>query len=466
MDNNLINEVLKHDSLASSEKILGKSYKDFNEDEQKFSLAQAMLENKVKENILKESKDTYFTIPWNDFINLLEKQGFKLQQEWTYNSFNEKNSAVVYKNEGMLIIATATSNNKMLNSGTLYTELELKNDINWGDLKTFQSGGFYDVERKHLYSSYDVREGLINHINEIKEKATILPLFETNRNYLWFATHEDEKKITDHNGYNDLRIKRIKESTDEVKALCSKYIDEPFILKENTYLDSDIKYVNLTGNIKAIESGVFKNCKNLLEINIESDVKTPLDMIQNCPNLQKLTVHGVDIPLQNGIIKDNSLTGIIEGFKKEADDSKEFINSLLDKKDRLSKSLENKRLDNKLNMGINVMKLEEEIQNGATDYALKVDGLFNIKDFGFGLMISDDNGNEISNDKLFDLLDDLVEKINEGEIPECKIRFKHKSYQTFCIDDKEAKLISQSIDEIDKKLSELGVDISEKQLDR
>lgn len=463
-----INKELNRDSLVETEQILGKRIDKFNDKEQAFAMMKFVQDNKLKESVLKRANDTYFSMPWKDFIDLIESLGFELQQSWTYKAFGEPSTAVVYMKGGMLLIATSTDHEERINGGHLYAEAELKEGINLGQINSFQTGGYFDFERNRVDSSYDIRQGLVNHINELESKTTILPVFESTSTNLWFATFEDEKRIgSNFREYDKLRTERIMSSTDKVKTLCSPFIDEPVIIKSGTYSSLGLNFVNLTGNISAIESGAFKDCPNLTEIYIKSDVQIPIDMIENCPNLKKLVVHGAPVPIVDGKIKDTSLTGIIESFKQQTDDENKLINNILQKKEKLEQMIENCKTKNKINMVQALLSTKKEILDNTQEFSLNIGYDVRIYNFGYGLsvFVDEDKRDSYDGKRTLALIDKLIERVNSEEITSLDARFGHKR-ERLELEDEQVKLLKQSVEKIDEKLKELGIDINIKQNER
>lgn len=287
-----IDILLQTDPLLQAEKLFNKDYKDFNEEEMKASMFGFMLNNKIKEEVLKEVNDTYFSMKWKDFINLIEKNGFDLQNTWEYKIDNV-NTAVVYEKDGIVLIATSFG--ESVNGGSIYAEVEVKEGKSLFDIPNC-SFGYYNLEENKAYLHYDIREGLFNFINNIEKIGTILPRMESTRNQLWMATAEDERKIGNrYDKYDKVREKRILESNEKLKEVLSAYIKEPQVVRQNTYNNLDIHTINIVGNTSKIESEAICNCPNLTKINISSNVKVPVDMVNNCPNLQTIIVNGKTI---------------------------------------------------------------------------------------------------------------------------------------------------------------------------
>lgn len=464
-DEKIVSDVLQRDSLAETEEILGKRHDDFTEDERMGALFKFMLDNEIKKEVLKNANDTYSRMSWKDFIKLIENDGFKLQQQWKYQGFSRENTAVVYERDGFLLIAT--SYDDRINGGHIYAEIEVREGQNLFNINHL-SGGYHNSAKNRAHVSYDIREGLMNFINQVNTVGVVLPIYESKETRPWFATFEDEQKLSgQYDEYDKLRVKRISESSERVKALCSPFIDEAFTLKSNTYANLDLKHVNLTSNISSIESNVFVNCPNLEEIVIKSDVEVPIDMISNCPNLKKLVVHGVEVPLENGQVKDNSLTGIINGFKKQNDGIEKMIKQIQDKKEQLTVLLNKCIKQNKENMIEEVLNVKSRINNGDFENLKFTSPDFSIEEWFGKLEVRMEAGlfknKRVNKDveQISDMLDKLIERIEKDKIDSIGVNRK-----TIKAKNEQAQLLQESIDKIDKKLDELGVNAKTAQKSR
>jgi hypothetical protein len=70
-----LSKLLEYDSLAEAEKITGKSYKE-SEGTSFLGLGLMMANNKKKNKILKENKDSTFSNTVEDYINIIQSIGF------------------------------------------------------------------------------------------------------------------------------------------------------------------------------------------------------------------------------------------------------------------------------------------------------------------------------------------------------------------------------------------------------
>lgn len=464
-DDKTISSVLGKDSLAETEEILGKRHEEFTEDEKMGAFFKFLLDNEMKKEVLKSANDTYFSMSWDELISLLEENGFKLQSNWQYIAFERKENAVIYEKDGFLLFAT--SSDGRVNGGNIYAEIELRDGKRLYDIDRL-SGGYFDGSRNHAAVYYDIREGLMNFIKQVNETGVVLPIWETKEPRPWVITFEEtQKNDGKYDEYDKIRVQRISESSERIKALCSPLIDEAFILRSNTYSNLDLKYVNLTSNISKIESGVFVNCPNLEEIIIKSDVKVPIDMISNCPNLKRLVVHGVEIPLENGHVKDNSLTGIIDGFKKQNEDIEKMVGQIQEKKTQLTTLLERCKRQNKDNIINQILDIKSKVQEGKYEDIELSSPNFSIEEWFGELEVRMESGlfkgktvNK-SDKQILKMLDDLIEDIENDKIDTVKVNRKSMN-----VINEQAKLLQESIDKINDKLQELGININKTQKER
>lgn len=206
MSKELLDKVLDFDPIYEMEKVSGKHWSEFSQDEIMKAMFANMFSGELKEKVLNDAGDTYFNISWESFINLIVKNGFKkgLEYQFTHNAFEESETeqAVLYYREDGLII-WATSYHNKLNGGTLYGELIKNPEADWRNLPAY-SGGFY--EKNHLSFTTDVREGLFRFIERMKENGEFAPVWGEKSRFLWFVDFKEEKTP----GYDYRKISRQK----------------------------------------------------------------------------------------------------------------------------------------------------------------------------------------------------------------------------------------------------------------
>ncbi|MNE83307.1 hypothetical protein D3C80_1801140 [compost metagenome] len=76
MDSN-VNKLLNVDAMHEVEKLTGKDYHDFNEQETNLSMGLFIEANRHKEKMLQVLGDTHMSMTWEYFMMLLNDHGFK-----------------------------------------------------------------------------------------------------------------------------------------------------------------------------------------------------------------------------------------------------------------------------------------------------------------------------------------------------------------------------------------------------
>lgn len=479
-DEKLIKET-RRDFLAETEEKLGKRHEDFTEAEQAFSLFNFMMENERKNNILDNAGDTSFRTPWNKFIAMLINNGFEFQNAWSYDKdgLNPKlqvftkpeelmkdgsepyDVLIMFARDGMLLVATSYGDH--INGGHLYYERELKEGVGLYDIKSLSSFGMFADRKFHGY--YDIREALMVHVRELEEKSTAMPIWEDKDPRPWILSYVDEKIISNgpdsHNTYNKTINDRIKEASPAIRTMCAAFIDEPITLEAGTYKNSDITKVDLSKvNIAKIEEGAFEKCPNLKQIVIDSDVKVPTQMIKNCPSLESLIVHGVEIPLQNGQVLDNSLTGIIA--KLSQDDSykdSEYLKDITLIQSRLQTLYTQEMKEHKLDILEMLVNVRD---NAETEKYLRVNvpNLVELsKYYGsdeFRQYNRDEySGTTITAKEFKTKVNEIIAGVISGQIKELSLGTDSMQKYEWTVESKQAKLIREDVEKIAQEIGSL-----------
>lgn len=233
--NKLIESLLDNDPVDNVEKILGKSFSQFDKNEQGFLLQKALVYGKQKKEYLKSIGDTYFCMGWNEFIQLIQKYGFKEGLKYEYSPKHEfedctkiEEAVIYYRPDGLIIWATSFSNKTSLSYGKLYGFIEtekIKDDPEYYDILSHCSRDslcYYDKEtretlvRKYVYFDYDAREALIYKINMIQSKTNFVSPWPK-RPFLWLLDYNDEQ-IPNYD-YYDINNKKISMCCPEVQYI-------------------------------------------------------------------------------------------------------------------------------------------------------------------------------------------------------------------------------------------------------
>jgi hypothetical protein len=216
-----IKRVLEFDPLYEAEKALGnKHWSQFTENENAMSMGLFFLHNENKDKILKESKDTHFSMDWNEFVDIITNNGFKLGYEYSfpYEDKIEK-AALFYRLDGLVIWVTSYWNGKSVNGGTLYGEIKLNDTKDRANIPSC-SNGFFDFDNGKLHFDTDVREGLIWFINSMSSYGEFIKEWEQPHKFLWLLDFV-ENKMPNYN-YTEISKKKINMCCDEVKNIMKK----------------------------------------------------------------------------------------------------------------------------------------------------------------------------------------------------------------------------------------------------
>lgn len=194
MDN--IKKVLTYDPLEQSEGIFGKHWSQFTEDEMKMSLGLSLIHNKNKSEILKNNNDTYSSMEWFDFIDLIELNGFICGLKYDIYHDDDIDEAILYyRNDGLILWATSYFNKKSVNGGTLYGEIsyeEFSEEI-FSALNGCSHGGVGTFENIRSFNK-DVREGLFYTINNLSNLVKFNSQWKQRDKFLWFVDYVENKK--------------------------------------------------------------------------------------------------------------------------------------------------------------------------------------------------------------------------------------------------------------------------------
>jgi len=224
-------ELLKRDAVSEAESVFKKSYTEFTPEESSMMFASAYHMNQNTKNYLKGLGDTHFGISWNEFKNIIESYGFILGLKYDFQNESYTDEAVLYyyPQKGLVIWATSYGNKESLNGGTLYGEVKATEKVEFEDvynerlnvtfkemrpsdklkkgiesLRNCSHNAYRDIETGIRFS-YDVREALINTIEEIGENLEMVKVWNE-KPFLWFLDYKEDKVP----GYNNEELTKEK----------------------------------------------------------------------------------------------------------------------------------------------------------------------------------------------------------------------------------------------------------------
>ena len=190
----LARKALRSDGIIDAEAMTGKSYK-----EDSTTLALGMVNhivlNERKRALLSELGDTYFHIPWADFVHLLRDYGFEfvVERQFDYRDVHPTFLIAAHPQKKLLLCATSflwgTGGKETINSGTVYGMTRVPDEGEWDVLSGCshgRSGGNRDF-------SYDVREGLFLKLRDIEFALGPFLDWEDSDRFLWMRDYVQEK---------------------------------------------------------------------------------------------------------------------------------------------------------------------------------------------------------------------------------------------------------------------------------
>lgn len=208
-------ELLNFDTFLEAERITGRSYIEFNVEEQMFALALHAKHSEAKREMLKINNDTHFSMKWVEFKHLMRVNGYKLGLSYKFDNEGNKNEAALfYNNEGIVIWSTSYFDS--LNEAKLYAQIGFEGEIKYVTKtnkfweKTYQElvmtpellsareslGGFsHDAFMnigKGIHISLDCREGMFYRLNEVKKHFTFYKEW-TSSPFLWLLDFSETK---------------------------------------------------------------------------------------------------------------------------------------------------------------------------------------------------------------------------------------------------------------------------------
>ena len=240
-----INDLLKFDAISEMERLAGKTHNDFNEEEKLTMLSMFTYGNKLKEKALKEINDTYFSMTWVEFKNLMKWNNFKIGYTYTFEYDKTDREAILYYNHEGIVI-WATSYYESLNSAKLYAQIsydgivEFETKVNsfWNtsyeslvmteelqqaykSLNSFSHDAFMYI-KDGLHISLDCREGVLYKLNEVRKHFKFNKVW-TKSPFLWFLDYSEEKGNYD---YVAITKKKILNSSPELQKIVNVYMNE------------------------------------------------------------------------------------------------------------------------------------------------------------------------------------------------------------------------------------------------
>lgn len=225
-----VDKLLKYDPIAETEKITGKGHwSNFSEQDNMLALLLNMQHAENKEKVLKSNKDTYFSMSWDYFIEVLFENGFKVGTEWDfiddqYNQIHKEKAGIYYREDGVVIFAESHSNCTRVNGGKCFYELEMKDGVDEREFfNLISTGCMYDGNK--LENQLDIREGLIHELNKAAMYGNFIKTWKKRKSF-WILDYMESRKRIDHDAIYEVWSKQYKEVTNEHISKCPKELQD------------------------------------------------------------------------------------------------------------------------------------------------------------------------------------------------------------------------------------------------
>jgi hypothetical protein len=216
----LTKKVLSIDTISEVEKMLGKNWQEFTNDENLAMLDLAFLTNTIKTSHLKEIGDTHSQMTWNEFKYLLGQKGFVNAYSYDFEYDGQVNEFIIYYNssKGWVICATSYSNKTTVNGGNFYAEIEANSKESRKDVfRWMGSGGLINKDGLVLHTSHDVRDGLFSKVEELEKYGKYLNKWTDPDRFLWFLDFS-ETKVPNYN-FRNLTKNKIEKCPDDFRQM-------------------------------------------------------------------------------------------------------------------------------------------------------------------------------------------------------------------------------------------------------
>lgn len=221
-----IDDLLREDAIAITENATGKHWSNFNENDMATSLGIGMLSAERKESALKSTRDTYFGMSWSYFMDLLKENGFKVGTEWTFidDQYKDENpkqekAGIYYKPDGVVLFAESWGNEKSVNSGRCFYELERKPKTDAKDFRSLVHTGHSWGDK--LENEVDIREGLFHNLRKAERCGDFLRLWES-RKSIWILDYMESKRKIDHDSAFETKTRQYEDVTKSHLSKCPK----------------------------------------------------------------------------------------------------------------------------------------------------------------------------------------------------------------------------------------------------
>ena len=182
----LIKEALATDPLQLAEEMTGKSYKVSKETES-LGFALHVINDQVKQQLLREDDDTYFGQPLLDYMGIVESLGFKQVYAKTIPDTKDVNY-IYWHPDGLLLKFDSYCGNQ-INGGKFYFNLKIRSYKEFYEASLPMSHEAIGEELV-VAGDMDCREGLKHYILELRKVGEFLNPWVKDV-WMWLLSYAD-----------------------------------------------------------------------------------------------------------------------------------------------------------------------------------------------------------------------------------------------------------------------------------
>ena len=221
-----MNDLLRFDPLVVAEKLTGKSYKD-DEETGKLGLFLQIELSKLKEKLLGENGDTYYSMPWRDWAKIALELGFNPIHKHSYQCYERQEIFNVWYHKDGITLRWSTYNDQVNSANMEYNWRPTVHNLSVS-CRCLSSGqwelpservkdwDWFDSTKCTWIGDHDVQEAFVYKITELRKYGKfITPWVKTP--HLWFIDYEQtqEKPIR----VDEINAQVIKSFPQEVKDM-------------------------------------------------------------------------------------------------------------------------------------------------------------------------------------------------------------------------------------------------------
>jgi hypothetical protein len=240
-----VDKMIHFDPLYQAEKLTGESYKE-SEGTQALGFAIMRQTSQFKKNMLAGMGDSYYSMPYKDYIRILKRLGFKVVLKYKFTrdkgeeSEHQDVETILFHPEGVLVSVDSYTglSEKTVNGADMYFNWQPNTD-DVGILAMCRSSGHWKFPKEHeddwdwfdplqcvWIGHTDIREAVVHKFNLLKKHGTLIRPWVA-KQHLWLVDGEQTKMVQEGDGKYSYD-----QFTEETKAKLPKKVRDVITVKE------------------------------------------------------------------------------------------------------------------------------------------------------------------------------------------------------------------------------------------